>query len=247
MPYVLSAAFWGYMMASSVLLWAVAVGLRVATAPFDPQRRALHRFTCWWAFHYVRINPLWRVRFEGLNYLDDRGPCVIVANHQSMGDILVIFGLARHFKWVSKAAVFRVPFIGWNMRLNGYVALERGSKRSVAAMLAACRRHLRRGSSIAMFAEGTRSRDGELLPFRPGPFRLAISTQVPVVPVIIDGTKDALPKSGWVLRNRKPLLVRVRVLEPVPCDAAGKSAGALAGLVRERMRDELQRLRDGGG
>lgn len=243
MRYVLSAAFWGYMVVSSPLLWLVAVAIRVSTSSFDPRRRVLHRFTCWWAFHYLQIHPLLQVRFEGREHIDDRQPCVFVANHQSLGDILVLFGLARHFKWVSKAVVFKVPFIGWNMRLNDYVALERGNKTSVLAMFAACEQHLRQGSSVAIFAEGTRSHDRELLPFKPGPFRLAITSQVPVVPIVLDGIADALPKSCFVFQNRGKLTVRVHVLEPVPHDAAGLQSNELAKLVRERMRDELARMR----
>ena len=90
---------------------------------------------------------------------------MIVANHLSLLDILVIFRLFKDFGRVSKIEVFRVPVIGWNMSLNRYVPLRRGDRESVPQMLEACRGHLEQGSSIMMFPEGTRSADGQLRPF----------------------------------------------------------------------------------
>ena len=98
----------------------------------------------------------------GRENLPWRGPAVIVANHLSLLDILVLYGLFRPYKWVSKASVFKVPFIGWNMRLNDYVAIRRGDRESIKEMMNHCRQHLANGSPILLFPEGTRSPDGVL-------------------------------------------------------------------------------------
>lgn len=214
-----STLFWGFLLTSSALLFPVAILIWLVTAPFDPRRRILHRFTCWWASSYTWLNPLWPVTVHGRERIDDDQAYVMVANHLSFLDILVLFRLFRHFKWVSKISNFRVPFIGWNMRLNGYIPLRRGDGASVERMMTACVRTLERGSSIMMFPEGTRSRSGELQPFKPGAFDLAISTGRPVLPIVIEGTADALPKRGFVLRGRHE--ISVTVLDPIPSPPDG--------------------------
>jgi 1-acyl-sn-glycerol-3-phosphate acyltransferase len=130
-----------------------------------------------------------------------------------MLDILVLYALFRPFKWVAKAELFRVPFVGWNMWINDYVGIRRGDRESVRQMMAHCRAHLARGTPILLFPEGTRSEDGRLKTFRDGAFRLAMDAGVPVVPVVVTGTGDALPKHGLVLRNR--MSATVRVLDPI--------------------------------
>ncbi len=206
-----SLLFWGFVVVSSALLFPVAVLIWVLTAPFDKRRRALHLFTCFWASLYSWLNPAWRVTIHGRERVPE-GTYVYVANHLSLLDILVLFRLFYDFKWVSKAGIFRVPVIGWNMRMNGYIPLVRGNRDSVVQMMATCRRTLAQGSSLMLFPEGTRSATGELQAFKPGAFELAVEAQVPVVPIVIQGTHDALPKHGFVLRGRHA--ITVTVLEP---------------------------------
>ncbi len=224
---VASVVFWAFVAVSSVLLFPVALVIWALTAPFDRRRVLLHRFTCWWASLYTWLNPLWPVTVRGRERMDSRTTYVMVANHLSLLDILVLFRLFRHFTWVSKIENFKVPFIGWNMWLNGYIPLRRGDRDSIARMMVACERAIVRGESVMMFPEGTRSRTGELQAFKPGAFDLAIRTGSPVLPILIEGTADALPKRGFVLRGRHP--IRITVLDPIPpSDFAGRDARALA-------------------
>jgi 1-acyl-sn-glycerol-3-phosphate acyltransferase len=234
--------FWSYMALSNPLLWLGAVLIFALSAPFDRRRRLLHLYTCAWAYHYVKVLPLWKAHFEGVAQIDRHSTYVLVANHQSLGDILILFGLFRHFKWVSKRSIFSVPFIGWNMRMNDYVGLVRGDAASIERMLEDCRAHLRRGSSVMLFPEGTRSVDGEIKRFKHGAFTLAKELNVPVLPIVVDGTRDALPKKGMVFRQDRMLDVRVRVLAPVSPDAA-PSAAELSELVRGQMIEELRGMR----
>jgi 1-acyl-sn-glycerol-3-phosphate acyltransferase len=187
------------------------------------------------------MNPLWRARIEGRERLPWRGPAVLVANHLSMLDILVLYGLFRPFKWVSKAELFRVPVVGWNMWLNDYVPLRRGDRESVRKMMEHCRRHLEAGSPVLLFPEGTRSETGALQPFKDGAFRLAVAAGVPVIPLAVTGTGDALPKRGLVLRRRMD--ARVQVLEPLDARAFASSdalrdaaRAAIAAALPEEMR-----------
>jgi 1-acyl-sn-glycerol-3-phosphate acyltransferase len=235
---VFSVVFWGFVGVSSAALFPVAVLLWAATVAFDRRLLALHRFTCWWASLYTRLNPAWPVRIEGREHIARGATYMLVANHQSFLDILVLFRLFAHFKWVSKIEMFRIPCIGWNMTLNRYVKLKRGDKQSVAEMMQACERLLAEGNSIMMFPEGTRSADGRLKAFKPGAFALALAARVPIVPIVIEGTARALPKSGFVLQGYHP--IRVRVLRPIPYETfARKTPEVLAAEVRGQFAHEL--------
>lgn len=235
---LLSTVFWGFVVLSSLVLFPFAVLLWVVTTPFDRHRVALHLFTCFWASLYTWLNPLWPVRVHGRDRIRRGQTYVIVANHLSLLDILVLFRLFTHFTWVSKQENFRVPVIGWNMRLNGYVPLRRGDRDSAAAMMASCERELRGGTSVMIFPEGTRSRTGELKPFKTGAFELALTTGRPVLPILIEGTASALPKSGFVLRGRHR--IRVTVLEPLPPESfADVDPAELAARVRAILAEPL--------
>ena len=208
-----SLLFWSFITVSSLLLFPVAVIIWATTALVDRRRVVLHRFTCLWASLYTWVNPTWRVHVEGREKIRPGVPYVMVANHQSFLDILVLFRLFVHFKWVSKIEMFRIPCIGWNMALNGYIKLRRGDSRSVAEMMRACEQTLAEGSPIMMFPEGTRSPDGRLKAFKVGAFVLAQRARVPLLPIVVEGTARALPKHGFVLRGRHA--IRIRVLDEI--------------------------------
>jgi 1-acyl-sn-glycerol-3-phosphate acyltransferase len=226
-----STAFWTFLVASSVLLFPIALLLWCLTVPFDRRLVALHGFTCFWASLYTWVNPLWPVTVRGREKISSGETYMMVANHLSLLDILVLFRLFRHFKWVSKIENFRIPFIGWNMRLNRYIELRRGERESVQQMMTACERTLAEGSSLMMFPEGTRSKTGELQPFKTGAFELALRGRVPIVPIVLEGTSNALPKRGFVLQGRHP--IGITVLDPIPAERfEGMSAKELAEQVR---------------
>jgi len=235
---VLSSLFWLFIIVSSILLFPIAVLLWAVTAPFDRRLRLLHRFTCFWASLYTWFNPAWRVRIEGREKIAPNTAYVMVANHQSLLDILVLFRLFRHYKWVSKIENFRIPCIGWNMSLNRYIKLRRGDRESVEQMMSACERTLAEGSSVMMFPEGTRSRDGRLQAFKRGAFTLAQRMRAPILPIVVEGTARALPKRGFVLQGRHA--IRIRVLDAIPyARFANESAEAVADSVRALMIAEL--------
>lgn len=237
---VYSVVFWVFMVVTCVLMFFVGLGVFLVTLPFDPNGRAQHLFSCFWAQIYFYCNPFWRLRVENRERIPWRGPAVVVANHQSLGDILVLFGLYRPFKWVSKASVFKMPFLGWNMALNRYVRLVRGSKESIAKMMTDCERWLDRGVPVMIFPEGTRSKDGAVLPFKDGAFRLSIGKNVPVIPIVITGTARTLPKHGFLLDSRADCVVRV--LPPVDPAAFDGDVAALRDHVRELIVAEKARM-----
>ncbi|NMO57325.1 1-acyl-sn-glycerol-3-phosphate acyltransferase [Actinoplanes sp. TBRC 11911] len=210
---VFSVAYWVFIVLTCPVFFAGAVLVRLVTLPFDRRRVALHLYSSAWGVFYVYVNPLWRLRITGRDILPSHGPAVLVANHASLIDILVLFGLFKPFKWVSKQEMFRVPVIGWNMRLNDYVPLVRGNAESIRRMMAHCDRLLSTGSPVMIFPEGHRTSDGHLKPFKMGAFDLAARHGVPVIPVAVQGTGRALPRHGLILRDH--VRASVQVLPPL--------------------------------
>ncbi len=233
-----STVFWAFIVVSSLLLFPVAVLVWLVTAPFDRRLRAQHQFTCFWASLYTWLNPAWRVRVDGVEHARHGVTYVMVANHQSLLDILVLFRLFVHFKWVAKAELFRIACIGWNMSLNRYIQLRRGDPGSIKRMMDDAERALAEGSSLMIFPEGTRSADGHLKAFKHGAFTLALRGRVPLLPIVVDGTANALPKRGFILQGRHD--IRVRVLPEIPyASFAGDSVEALTERVHALFRREL--------
>jgi len=236
---IFSTLFWLFLVVSSFALFPFAVLVWAVTVPFDRRLVLLHRFTCFWASLYTWLNPAWRVRIEGREKIDRNMAYVMVANHQSLLDILVLFRLFVHFKWVSKIENFRVILIGWNMSLNRYIKLRRGDRDSAEKMMKECERTIAEGSSIMMFPEGTRSQDGHLRDFKHGAFTLALRSKAPILPIIVEGTSRALPKRGYVLQGRHQ--IRVRVLDAIPyASFANQTVEALTKAVRDHFVSILE-------
>jgi 1-acyl-sn-glycerol-3-phosphate acyltransferase len=213
-----------------ILLWLPVLAV-VRLFDRDPAHYATGRAFRFLGNLFTRTNPLWRVHIEGDVPEDPRRPYVVVSNHQSNADIPVISRLPWEMKWVAKAELFKVPVVGWLLRMAGDIAVDRRDPTSRAHVLVAARDYLRERCSVMFFPEGTRSRDGRVRSFAPGAFRLAIEAGVPVLPLAVDGTRDALPKHGWRFGNA--IDARVRVLPPVPTDGLG--AGDVDAL-RDRVR-----------
>jgi len=234
-----SLLFWGFIAASSLMLFPVACLLWLVSRPFDDRRWLMHRFTSFWASLYTWLNPAWRVHLEGRERLDENTPAVLVANHLSLLDILVLFRMHSHYKWVSKLENFRVPLIGWNMSLCDYIPLRRGDSASIRAMMRQCDQAIAGGNSILMFPEGTRSASGRLRRFMPGAFQIAVRNRVPIQPIVIQGTSEALPKQGFILQGRYP--ISVRILDPIPPEEfEGEAPEEIMARVREIFVKELK-------
>jgi 1-acyl-sn-glycerol-3-phosphate acyltransferase len=218
------------------LSFPVALLTWLATALGDPDRVAVSRAMAALGRLMVRASPLWRVTVEGALPAPPAA-FVVVPNHQSLVDALAIAWLPRDLKWIGKREVFLVPWLGWAFHLAGYVPVLRGDRESGARALARLRRYLARGLPVGLFAEGTRSRDGSLRPFKAGPFKLAIEAAVPIVPVAILGAGEAMPAdTAWI----RPAHIRVSILPPV--DTAGLTVAdvdRLRELVRGRLAEAL--------
>jgi 1-acyl-sn-glycerol-3-phosphate acyltransferase len=192
------------------------------------------------------LTPLWSFSVEGDAPPDIASKAyVVVSNHESTADPFLLSWLPWDMRWVAKEELYKVPVIGWAMTFGGDIPLRRGDGDSVRTMLAECRRALDAGISIMLFPEGTRSKDGSLLPFKDGAFDLAISAGVPVLPVALSGTRDCRPKgSKWFGRAR----AIAKVLPPISTEGMTKDDVArLREDARSRIAAALPELRQRTG
>lgn len=180
------------------------------------------------------LTPLWNFDIEGTPPSDIRHkPYVVVANHESQADPFLLSWLPWDMRWVAKEELFQPPVSGWAMRFGGDIRLRRGEGDSVRAMMTECERALEGGIPVMLFPEGTRSKDGELLPFKDGAFQLAIKMGVPVLPLAIAGTRQMRPKhSLWFGRAH----ACAKILEPISTVGLGPDDVA---TLRESCRSSI--------
>lgn len=225
-------SLWVWFSASVVVvLWVPWMALVYSvTAPRDPGRYTVGRWFRRAAVVVSTLNPLWRFSTRGVRISDPRRPYIAVANHESMADIFLLSHLPWEMKWLSKEAVFKIPLMGWMMRMAGDVAVRRGDASSRADALEACRDRLSKGVSVMIMPEGTRSADGTVQKFHDGAFRLAVETGCPILPIAVAGTRACLAKGSWVFGRATAI---AHVLPPV--ETTGLTAADVPAL-RERVR-----------
>src|SRR3954470_18287527 len=233
-------SIWAWLvLATCLVLWLPLMGITwLVTARSDPGRYRVGYLFRQVGVVMATLNPLWTFRRSGTPPGNPRRPYVVVSNHESFADILLISHLPWEMKWLSKVELFRIPVMGWMMWLAGDIPVKRGFGPSAAEAMERCREVLRRRVSVMIFPEGTRSKTAELLPFKDGAFRLAIEAGVPILPLAVSGTGTALPKHGWRFGRSA---AHLRVLEPV--DTAGLTLADVPAL-KARIRDLIVRTRD---
>jgi 1-acyl-sn-glycerol-3-phosphate acyltransferase len=230
-----------FIASTSTVLFLVALTIWLVTLPFDKKKKILHLFTCAWGALYIRMFPTWRTNIIDRKNFKNNKTYIVVSNHQSQLDILLAFNLFKHYKWVSKAAIFKVPFIGWNMYLNRYVRLVRGDKESIKEMYRVSEERLQEGSSVYFFPEGTRSPDGKVKNFKPGAFAIAHKMKLPILPIAISGTEAALPK--YTMKYTGSHKMYLKVLEEIPYEAfSSLSIEETADMVKTIISDNVEEL-----
>lgn len=209
--------------------------------PFDKRRRVVHEISRLLCFSWWYAPFTWRRRIEGLENVDKNKPYVIVINHNSMVDIISLYFVRLNFRWVSKREVFRFPFIGPMLWMHGDIAIERGrATEAMKKVINDGKMWLDRGVSVAIFPEGTRSKNGEIQRFKGGAFVLAKEAGVEILPVVMDGTTKIFKKFFF---NWKHLLT-VKVLPPISAEkVAATEPGDMAKEVQELMTETLAEIR----
>ena len=181
--------------------------------PFDKGRRVVHELSRWLCFSWWYAPFTWRRNISGLEYVDKKKPYVIVINHNPMADIISLYFVPLNFRWVSKQEVFRIPYIGPMLWMHGDIAIQRGrATESMRKVLNDGKMWLGRGVSVAMFPEGTRSKDGEIHNFKAGAFILAKDAEVPILPIVLEGT-DRVVRKGFFMNWSNQ--ITIKILPPV--------------------------------
>jgi len=217
-----------------IFLWLPILAVLSRVHRHDPVRRVPGRWIRKLGRTIGRFSPLWRFSTDGEPPADiHERAYVVVANHQSNADPFLLANLPWDMRWIAKEELAKWPVAGWAFKWGGDIFFRRGHRPSIVRMMKACRETLDNGLSLMIFPEGTRSRDGELLPFKAGAFSLAVEKQVPILPVVLQGTRNCIPRgSPWLGEAR----AHARILEPVSTEGLGADdVEALTQQVRERM------------
>lgn len=237
--FVASAIVWILWLIVTAIWTLVVTLVWAATVWWDERRWYVGRTFRAGAKVLVWINPFWTVKIEGEIPSRSTEPFVAVCNHESLADVLLVGTLPFDMKWLSKEEIARVPFIGWMMRMAGDVLVRRSDRRSRGESYDELLAWLRRGASVMLFPEGTRSRTGEMLPFRSGAFRLALETGRPVQPLVVSGTRRAIRADSLMFGRAR---VTVQILEQVPTAGLGDEQ---VDDVREHVRELIDAARKG--
>lgn len=225
-----------------ILLFPVTFLIWLISLPFDKEHLLVHWWLTFQGIVLCRCNLLWKIKTEGRGKYKKGETYIIISNHQSILDILLITSLRFKLRWISKIENFRVPVLNWSMKMAGYIPIDRGNPESRVKMMEESLKSLNKGIPIMMFPEGTRSKDGSIATFKKGAFEMAIGAGIPLLPVIIDGTWKVLPKKGIIFSNG--YLLNIKILDPVYPDAFGTSdPEQLASVIRDLMVTELNELR----
>jgi len=194
-----------------------------------------------WAWHYQSLIPFWKINLEGRKKIPWNRPVVMVANHRSLVDIVALSKLRRPFKWTSKSENFKLPFVGMVLSLTNSIKIDRKSLRSGAQFLSQAEEEMKKGSSILLFPEGTRSKTNTMRPFKEGAFLLAKKTGTGIIPIIHTGSELTFAPGSWVLKGKAPIYIRV--LDEIPAgEIAENDVKATMNRVQEIMERELDRL-----
>jgi len=213
------------------ILYLAMLFFTILLYPFDKQRKVAHAQCYWWSDILLCSNPYWKMKISGLENIDKKKTYVIVANHQSLADIIVLYQIRSQFKWVAKESLFGIPVLGWCMSLAKHIKLERGDFSSIKKIYREAAEWLRAGMSVLFFPEGTRSETGEVGEFQNGAFKLAIKEKRPILPIMINGTRDAIPKGGRQFSTK--IFCTLRVFPAV--ETASLGPGDF-----DRLKDEIR-------
>lgn len=209
---------------------------------FDAHGRWQHGCARTWSWLILKTSRV-RLSVEGLENVDPHQTVIFCSNHPSAMDIPILFvSLPVQFRFLAKRVLFHVPFLGWHLRRSGHIPVDRGRPREALKGFDQAAKRIKEGRPVVVFPEGSRSRTGEMLPFKSGTFYLAILSGVPLVPVTIIGSREVLkPHSLHIRRGH----VRVVIHKPMSTDGLTvHDAGTLSKRVREVIVSGFEAAKD---
>jgi 1-acyl-sn-glycerol-3-phosphate acyltransferase len=221
------------------ILTIIIAAFYLVTIPFDKKNRTFSFFAYHWSVAVLRVSGI-KVKVVGRENIDPSRPYVYVSNHASMFDITaVVVGVDRYIRFIVKKEVGRVPIFGW-AAARAHIMVDRKRNTDAAKSLEKAASRITLGESVILFAEGTRTRDGNLLPFKRGAFSLAIQAGVPIVPLTILGSFAIMRRGSIALHKGE-----ITIIADQPIDVTGykDKSGSLA--LMNRVREIIERNYNG--
>lgn len=218
-----------------IVIWVIFITIVLGTVViilgfFSRNGNLPHLVARIWAKSIILITRI-KVQVSGLENLDSLESCILMPNHQSNYDIPVLLGyLPTQFRWLAKAELFKIPIFGRGMRGCGYISIDRANRKSAFKSLSEAAQKIRNGVSVLIFPEGTRSWDGEIQAFKKGGFVLSVDAGVPIIPIVIKGTRSVMPKGRLMIRTQS---VQMDILKPIPT----------SGYTRKTKEDLMETVR----
>jgi len=214
----------------------IATFLALLISPFGSEK--MHFIIRFWGRSCLFLAGL-KVQIQGVKNIPHTNSAIYVSNHQSNFDIPIIFaGLPIQFRWLAKQEMFRIPLFGLAMKLGGLIPIDRSNRRTTMHSIIAAAQRIKEGTSVVIFPEGTRTPDGQLQEFKKGALLIAAKAQVPVVPIVIHGSYQILPKNRWKINGG---LLKIEFLPPIATDGLkSKDIDILTNKVHDQIANKLQ-------
>jgi len=235
---------WLVLVPMMIIVTIIAALLAIALSLAGHPSKANLWVAARWARIIAWLTPM-KIEVEGMDNVDPEQSYVVVANHLSQYDIPLIYGFCGlDLRWVIKAEVGKIPFVAQGCRAIGHIFIDRGNPEKARNAINEAVAGLPAGTGVLFFAEGTRSRSGELMSFRKGAFRVAVDRRLPVLPMTVIGTRDLLPPGSMRIRPGHARLVIGKPILP-PAGATDEAVQQLSRTTRGAIASTLRRNRDG--
>jgi 1-acyl-sn-glycerol-3-phosphate acyltransferase len=225
-----------------IYLYTIIMGsISLIVSLFDPRGRRQHWCAQVWCRLIARTAG-GSVRVHGAEHIKPGTSYVFLSTHQSYMDIPAMLGyLPAQLRIAAKKVLFRIPFMGWHLTRAGHIPIDRSSTQNAVASMQRAASYLRGGICAFIFPEGTRSRDGYLRKLKKGGFKLAIQARVPIIPITIIGSRQALPPDEIIFR---PVTIEMRIDPPIPTDGlTNEDIDALMETVYQRMAKHIEGIK----
>lgn len=229
----------------AMILTTIVIGIPIHIIMLFSRRDDLvHELASLWARTLAWFSRI-HLEIEGKENIYRDGPVIMIANHQGLFDILVIYSAVNiQFRWMAKASLFRIPIVGTAMRGAGCIPVERSDRKLALKSLYDAAEDVRNGKSVIVFPEGTRGNpDGTMLEFKKGAFLLAKKAKVTLQPITVDGTHQIAPREkGRILQRAYPGRVKVTIHQPITAESyEQQSVDELSDRLRAIIQEPLGR------
>lgn len=239
---MLSLLYYLVVIAVALVLYVASFIALVVCYPFDRKRVVVHTLSKWITDTIFGLPPFMKREVIGIENIDPKKAYVMTLNHNSMADIITIYNLPLVFKWVSKKEVYRIPIVGRLLYAHGDIVINRASaKEAIQLVHERGKEWLAKGASVAIFPEGTRSKDGEIHNFKAGAFLLAKDAGAPILPIVLNNTNKMMRK-GWLMNWRNH--ITIKILPPISAEeVAERSVKEVMADVHSSMTEALAEIR----